>query len=92
MTRTTGLLAVAGVCLVPLAAFGTDEKADWAKEVSTNAKKEQLLDRLFEPVKGDPKTLYPLVVYLHGRGSRGTDNEKQLWGNLVLHCEENRTK
>lgn len=93
MARTTGLLAVGGVCLVSLAAFGADPKAEWAKETYTNAKKEQLPYRLFEPVKGDPKTLYPLVVYLHGRGSRGTDNEKQL-GETVLHFanKENRTK
>jgi poly(3-hydroxybutyrate) depolymerase/Ca2+-binding EF-hand superfamily protein len=36
--------------------------------------------RLFEPQPVDPESKYPLVVYLHGSGGRGTDNLKQISG------------
>lgn len=36
--------------------------------------------RLFEPKKEDNKK-YPLVLFLHGSGERGSDNELQLRGN-----------
>jgi predicted peptidase len=34
--------------------------------------------RLLKPVDYDPKKSYPLVLFLHGAGERGSDNEKQL--------------
>ena len=34
--------------------------------------------RLFQPVKGDAGKRYPLVIFLHGAGERGTDNLKQI--------------
>lgn len=37
--------------------------------------------RLFRPVLQGNKT-YPLVVFLHGSGERGNDNEKQLWNGV----------
>jgi dienelactone hydrolase len=38
--------------------------------------------RLFVPDGYDPKQSYPLVLFLHGAGERGTDNEKQLTADL----------
>ena len=61
MSLMRWLLAVAGVCLVPLFPLGevrADSKADWAKETYTSAKKERLPYRLFEPAKGDPQKGY----------------------------------
>lgn len=34
--------------------------------------------RLLKPKDYDPKQKYPLVLFLHGAGERGVDNEKQL--------------
>jgi predicted peptidase len=93
MARTTWLLVVIGVCLVPPEAVRADSNSDWVKKTYTNAKKEQLPYRLLEPANRDPKAVYPLLVFMHGRGSRGTDNEKQL-GDTVLQFanKEHRKK
>lgn len=37
--------------------------------------------RILYPVHYDATKLYPLVVYLHGAGFRGNDNEKQIAGD-----------
>jgi len=37
--------------------------------------------RLFVPDSYDPTRSYPLVLFLHGAGERGTDNEAQLTAN-----------
>jgi predicted peptidase len=34
--------------------------------------------RLLKPIDFDPQKKYPLVLFLHGAGERGDDNEKQL--------------
>src|SRR5262249_54526886 len=34
--------------------------------------------RLLRPKEYDAKKKYPLVIFLHGAGERGSDNEKQL--------------
>ena len=42
--------------------------------------KQGLLYQLFGNPKWDPTQRYPLVINLHGSGSSGTDNEKQMGG------------
>jgi len=53
--------------------------------------------RLFKPQQRDPKKRYPLVVYLHGSGGRGTDNLKQitggnLYGSRIWALSENQAR
>jgi predicted peptidase len=49
--------------------------------------------RLMKPENYDPKKQYPLVIFLHGAGERGTDNEKQLvHGVPQFASPENRSK
>jgi predicted peptidase len=36
--------------------------------------------RVYVPVGYDPARKYPVILYLHGRGARGNDNEKQIGG------------
>ena len=49
--------------------------------------------RLLKPENLDPNRKYPLVLFLHGAGERGDDNEKQLlYLPSWLSDEENRQK
>lgn len=45
---------------------------------NTGIQKDPLLYRLYIPAEYDAAKAYPLLVYLNGAGSRGTDNKKQL--------------
>ena len=49
-------------------------------KIFKNSRGETLPYRLFIPLHYDQKKKYPLVVYLHGGGGRGNDNQKQIDG------------
>ena len=51
--------------------------------VYEDAKGSHLRYRLFAPEPRNASKRYPLVIYLHGSGGRGTDNVKQLTGGNV---------
>jgi len=68
------VLIVSGTC------FGQEREKTLTAKVFKNAQGETLLYRLFVPNNYDGKKKYPLVVYLHGGGGRGTDNLKQIQG------------
>lgn len=61
-----------------------DLRARMEKKVFTNDQKESLPYRLFVPARLDPKAKYPLILFLHGAGERGTDNQAQLIHAQVL--------
>jgi predicted peptidase len=44
----------------------------------TDASGKSLLYRLFKPANYDPNQQYPLVLFLHGAGGRGDDNQGQI--------------
>ena len=50
------------------------KKANW---ISTNGDK--LAYRYRKPDNFNPNKKYPLLLFLHGSGGRGSDNEQQLW-------------
>lgn len=67
------------VCsLLLVAAADAKEELPLEKRTYTDAKGKALPYRLLKPLEVDPKQKYPLVIFLHGAGERGTDNQKQL--------------
>jgi len=59
---------------------------------SYKTKKHKLLYRLLLPIKKRNQKKYPLVLFLHGAGERGTDNELQLKYITDLFLNENNRK
>jgi predicted peptidase len=49
--------------------------------------------RILLPKKYDPAKKYPLLIFLHGIGERGTDNKNQLtWGSKLYQADSVREK
>ncbi len=69
-------LCLSLLCTV-LSAAPTDEKALFSAGTVTVGEL-TLPYRLLAPAEIDPDQRYPLVLFLHGAGERGSDNEKQL--------------
>lgn len=72
------------ICILVLIAsghcFAQEREKILTARVFKNAHGETLRYRLFVPGNYDGKKKYPLIVYLHGGGGRGTDNLKQIQG------------
>lgn len=62
-------------------------------EVFVTAEGDSLLYRVMYPAEMEPGNDYPLVLFLHGAGERGKDNEAQLkWGVMQFADEEFRSE
>ncbi len=71
----------------PLLAIAQFEK-DWHIQDS-----DTLPYQLLRPLNFDPDQAYPLVIFLHGAGERGSDNELQMTHGSTLFLEpKNREK
>lgn len=59
----------------------------YEKRTFTNGEGETLLYRILFPENYDESKAYPLVLFLHGAGERGDDNESQLTHGATLFLE-----
>src|SRR4051794_25328019 len=63
------------------------------KRIYKNTAGEDLPYRILFPENYDKSKKYPLVLFLHGAGERGNDNEAQLThGAKLFLTDENREK
>lgn len=84
-------LITAAVFLLSLKALAQDypsfEKKSLIRETDT------LLYRIQYPLDYKPTKKYPLVLFLHGAGERGNDNQAQLfWGGSLFADSGNRSR
>src|SRR5690606_12505139 len=81
-------LIIIGMILLSVTATRGQDWSLYKKEVAIS-KADTLPYRILYPENFDPEKKYPLLVFLHGRGESGDDNEKQLThgGNLFLQKE-----
>lgn len=74
-------------------AFAADPKDAYEAKTFTAADGFKLPYRIMAPAKIEPGKKYPLVIFLHGAGERGTDNAVQLvHGMSDFASAENREK
>lgn len=91
VTAVAALGAVVGVTNAQEKA--QDWKAMLEKRTYTDKVDATLPYRLLKPDNYDPKVKYPLVLFLHGAGERGKDNDKQLVHGVAEFAKaENRRK
>src|SRR6516162_5792360 len=93
VTGVGALLLLCALASLREARAQQDWKAMLEKRTFTDKDGKTLQYRLLKPDNYDPKQKYPLVLFLHGAGERGKDNEKQLvHGVAEFAKEENRKK
>jgi predicted peptidase len=86
-------LVVAALGFVTFGCAHAKEELPLQKLSYVDATGSKLLYRLMKPEAYDASKKYPLVVFLHGAGERGNDNEKQLvHGVPQFASKENREK
>ena len=72
------------VLFVLISFGGYTQHSAYLKEIFTDRAGHNLPYRLLHPLHIEENTSYPLVIFLHGSGERGNENERQLihGGNL----------
>ncbi|MDO4781934.1 MAG: prolyl oligopeptidase family serine peptidase [Capnocytophaga felis] len=77
--------------IIPKSLFAQNDA--YSKGVFISKTKDSLKYRLLSPEKLERNKKYPLVLFLHGAGERGTDNESQLrHGGTLFSNPVNREK
>lgn len=88
------LTKIATACLSLLLSFPaySGDKLSFLKKKFTTNTGYELNYRVLYPADYNPEQQYPLILFLHGAGERGSDNEAQLvHGGDLLASHENRT-
>ena len=65
-------------CFLFCAIVGSAQYTSYQKNIFTDKAGHALPYRLLPPVDVEADTSYPLIVFLHGSGERGDENERQL--------------
>ncbi|GAB5554691.1 MAG: hypothetical protein Sapg2KO_42820 [Saprospiraceae bacterium] len=84
---TTCLLLVSFLLPKQVTAFNDTQFPAYEKAVWTSKKGSKLNYRILYPKNFDQSKKYPLVLFLHGMGERGGDNEKQLTHGAQLFAD-----
>ncbi|MEM7659598.1 MAG: dienelactone hydrolase family protein [Bacteroidota bacterium] len=80
------------LALFPVLLFG-QTPSEFEAQVFENAAGESLPYRILYPLHYDQTQSYPVILFLHGSGERGEDNEKQLVHGADMFLDEaNRTR
>lgn len=66
------------ILLVLMITTTTMSRAQFSKDVFVSQSGDSLLFQQLQPNEVEANTIYPLVLFLHGAGERGNDNEAQL--------------
>ena len=79
MKFSTIFIAIVSL-LMPFSGFASGHgiNSEYSRHLYVDSINIPIPYRLLEPVHATPDTRYPLVLFLHGSGERGTDNESQL--------------
>ncbi len=86
-------LLIGVLAVVPFARAADAWEDAYEKKNYEDVDGRRLPYRLLKPEKVEPGKKYPLVLFLHGKGERGSDNEKQLAHGLCEFARpENRRK
>jgi predicted peptidase len=73
-------------------ALVAQDLTEYEKKVYTSPSGQQLPYRILFPKNYDRTKKYPLILFLHGGGERGNDNEKQLMHGAKLFLTEENQK
>lgn len=78
--KVSTILYLTICALLPLSALahGPQVNDEYAKYVFSDSLNNTMPYRMLSPTIEEPGKKYPLVLFLHGSGERGDDNEKQL--------------
>ena len=79
--------------ILSFTSLSSQDLAVYEKQIFTGANAKTLPYRILYPANYDRTKAYPLVLFLHGSGERGNDNEKQLVHGARLFADPvNRSK
>ncbi len=86
------IISLLFVIIAILSFASMDTQNYFTKKVFTNSKNQKLLYNILIPDKSCKKEQYPLVLFLHGAGERGSDNETPILHikNLFLDKENKK--
>ena len=87
-TVCTALMLLMSVCMYAQELYG-----EYEKKVYVSSQGDSLKYRLLRPEAEKAGKKYPLVLFLHGAGERGDDNQKAIgawWADVAQSGEQRR--